>query len=239
VELNPAHLDARKTLADALAGIGEHERAILVLDELLRVDPTNERAASNRETLELALKEMLARRLWGKKLKELEGSVLVQAAQLKRKGPRGLLGRVADATTATLSRRGAERGPGGAPAMVRYSNSLLDLYARLTAEETIGSLVLVLRDSDANARRDNVFHVTVVAKDGRREPATYATGASLTFLREAMGMPMTQAAEMYSRLLSGSKRVEFGGLESRFATISGADAGADREINGLLVTART
>src|ERR1700722_9322992 len=74
IEKDRKHLDARKTLADALATIGEHERAIGVLDELLEVDPTNEKAALNREVLDRALAEMRARRLIGKSTKELEAS---------------------------------------------------------------------------------------------------------------------------------------------------------------------
>jgi tetratricopeptide (TPR) repeat protein len=236
VEIDKGHLDARKTLADALAGIGEHERAIAVLDELLKVDPTNEKAAENREVLERALQEMLARRLVGKTVKELEGSVLVQAGQLKRRTGKGLLGRVADVSAAALLRRSQKpKQEEGKPHTERYSNALLELHAGLEADQTIASLVLVIRDLDANKRKDNVFQVTVVAKDGRREPASYATGASLTFLREAMGMPMTQAAELYSQLLAGRERVEYGGLEGLFATVGGPDG----EVNGLLVKART
>jgi len=238
IEKDRFHLDARKTLADALASIGEHERAITVLDELLEVDPTNEKAAQNREVLERALAEMQTRRLLGKTVHELERSALVQAGQLKRRGSdrgKGLLARVADVATAALLRRA--EAPRDEPkedsrAEERYSNALLELYARFAADQTIESLLFVLTDPDAaNRKRDNSFQVTVVAKDGSREPASYATAASLTFLREAMGMPMTQAAEVYSQLLGGSSSLEYGGLEARFA---GAE-GSTGPLNGLLV----
>jgi tetratricopeptide (TPR) repeat protein len=229
IHKNKGHLDARKTLADALASIGEHERAIIVLDELLEVDPTNEKAALNREVLERALAEMKARRLVGKTTKELERSALVQAGQLKRRG-RGILEHVADVTTSALLRRGQNTKDGGKG---RYSNALLELHASYSADETISSLLFVLKDPDAaNKKRDTVFQVTVVAKDGRREPASYSTGASLTFLREAMGVPMTRAAELYAGLLAGEASIEYGGLEARFAE----EEGPSGPLNGLLVT---
>jgi tetratricopeptide (TPR) repeat protein len=231
IERNKGHLDAYKTLADALASIGEHERAIAVLDELLEVDRTNEKAALNREVLERAVVEMCARRLLGKTTKELETSALVQAGQLKRRG-RGILGRVADVTTSTLQRRDREAGEVGKE---RYSNALLELYVTYGTDRTIASLFLVLTDPDvANRKRDPVFQVTVVAKDGRREPASYATAASLTFLREAMGIPMTRAAELYARLLAGEDSIEYGGLEARFAEAEGPSG----PLNGLLVAPR-
>jgi tetratricopeptide (TPR) repeat protein len=234
IEKDGAHLDARKTLADALASIGEHEQAIVVLDDLLEVDRTNERAAENREVLERALVEMRARRLLGKTVKELEASALIQAGQLKRRG-KGLLGRVADVTTAALLRRAPEAKEENKE---RYSNALLELYATFAPapEQTIRSLFFVLLDPDAaNRKRDNAFQVTVVAKDGSREPATYATAASLTFLREAMGMPMTRAAELYGQLLGGAESIEYGGLEARFAET----AGGAGPVNGLLVARKT
>jgi tetratricopeptide (TPR) repeat protein len=215
IRKDPKHLDARKTLADALAGMGEHERAIAVLDDLLGVDPTNEKAALNREALGRALTEMGARRLVGKTLKELEVSALLQAGQMKRR-VRALFG----------------LGPASEEDTARYSNALAEVHAALTKDRTIASLFFVLTDPDkANRKKDTSFQVTVVAKDGRREPASYATGASLTFLREAMGMPMTQAAELYARLLGGASSADYGGLEARFAAKE-ASGGA---LNGLLV----
>jgi tetratricopeptide (TPR) repeat protein len=209
IEKDPKHLDARKTLADALASIGEHERAIQVLDALLFVDPTNEKAALNREVLERALTEMRARRLVGKTTKELESSALVQAGQMKLRGKGG------DARTA------------------RYSNSLSELHATSAEDGTLSSLYFVLSDPDkANRKRDASYQVTVVAKDGRREPASYATASTLTFLRESMGMPMTRAAELYAHLLAGAESVEHGGLVARFATKE-APGGT---VHGLLVT---
>jgi tetratricopeptide (TPR) repeat protein len=212
---DPKHLDARKTLADALAGMGEHERAIAVFDELLLVDPTNEKAALNREALDRALAEMGARRLVGKTVKELEASALVQAGQMKRRG-RGVLG----------------PDPKSEEDKARFSNALAEVHAALAEDGTIVSMLFVLTDPDkANRKKDTSFQVTVVAKDGRREPASYATGASLTFLREAMGMPMTQAAELYARLLAGASSVDYGGLEARFA----AREASGGSLNGLLV----
>ena len=58
--------DAQKDAGRLLATMGEHEQAILVLDDLLRLERTNEQAAANREVLAQALDEMLARRLLGR-----------------------------------------------------------------------------------------------------------------------------------------------------------------------------
>ena len=116
---------------------------------------------------------MKARRLVGKVTRELEASALVQAGQLKRRG-RGILGHVADVTTAALLRRGQESKN---VTKERYSNALLELQATYAQDQTIAALLLALTDPDvANRKRDTVFQVTVVATDGRREPASYATG---------------------------------------------------------------
>jgi hypothetical protein len=143
-------------------------------------------------------------------------SALVQAGQLKRRG-RTLFG----------------RGPKDAKD-ARYTNALSELYVSLGEDGKVTEAFLVLVDPvKASSKRDNAFQVTVVAKDGRREPASYATAISLTFLREALGVPMTQAGELYARLLAGADRVEFGGLAARFATRTAPDDGA--ALNGLLV----
>jgi tetratricopeptide (TPR) repeat protein len=221
IRLDPRHLDARKTLADSLAGIGEHQQAIAVLDELLDVDRTNEQAAANREVLERALVEMRERRLIGKTLKDLEASALVQAGQMKRRG-RTLFG----------------RGPKDARE-ARYVNALAELYASLAADGTIEEAFLVLGDpTKASEKRDNAFQVTVVTKDGRREPASYATAISLTFLREVMGVPMTQAGELYARLLAGADAVDFGGLAARFTSRAPSESSKEPALNGLLVARR-
>jgi tetratricopeptide (TPR) repeat protein len=226
IEKDPGHKDARKTLTDALASIGEHERAIAVLDELLLVDPTNEKAALNREVLQRALVEMQGRRLIGKGVRELEQSALITAGQLKQKGS-GLLG---------ILRRRPEPKDDAAESRARYSNALVELYVTLAPDKTIAELFLALLDPDAaNKKRDNAFQVTVVAKDGGREPASYATAATLTFLREAMGVPMTRAAELYAELLAGKETIEYGGLEARFAALPGPDG----PVNGLLVTRKS
>jgi tetratricopeptide (TPR) repeat protein len=219
IEKDPRHLDARKTLADALASMGEHERAIAVLDELLEVDPTNEKAALNREVLERALAEMRARRLIGKTARELEASALVQAGQLKRRG-RSLFGLGPESPLGALV---AGKAPRDEP-RARYTSPLAELYVTFAEDRTIASMLLVLPDPDAaNRKRDTSFEVTVVGKDGRREPASFSTAVTLTFLREALGVPMTRAGELYARLLAGGASVEHGGLEARFATCDAPD----------------
>jgi hypothetical protein len=85
----------------------------------------------------------------------------------------------------------------------------------LTTAGRIARMMLVLPDPDRAAKkRDNVFRVTVVGTSGRREPANYATAVTLTFLRETLGAPMTQASELYKRLLGGERSIEWSGAVS-------------------------
>lgn len=197
IRLDPGFLDARRTLIDALASLGEHAQAMAAIDELLKVHPRDEQAAQNREVLRDALEHLIAHRLLEKGEAVLERSALVQEGQMKRKG----------------------RLPDGA---VRYANKYADLlvtYAAAQQPPSIKSLMLVLPDPRrASNARDTAFGVTVVGQDGRRVPADYATAVSLTFLREALGVPMTQAGLFYQRLLSGEPRVDFGGASARFSS---------------------
>src|SRR5262249_54473181 len=86
VRCDPALGDARLTLADALAGMGEHEGAIAELNALLSHDRTNEKAAHNRDVLRSALDEMKKQRLLGKGQKELEASALLSEGAFRKKG---------------------------------------------------------------------------------------------------------------------------------------------------------
>jgi tetratricopeptide (TPR) repeat protein len=204
IHLDPKFADARKTLADVLATMGEHEQAIAELDALLMIERTNEQAAINREVLARALEEMRTRRLLGKTEREVERSALVQEGQLKRRGeiPR------------------ADDDPPGVARVVRYGKGLAEMLVGLTAEGAITRLMLVLLDPEKAAKkRDDVFRVTVVGTSGRREPANYATAVTLTFLREALGAPMTQASELYARLLGGEKSIDWSGAKLAFASV--------------------
>jgi len=223
IQADPKFTDAKKTLADVLASMGEHEQAIAVLDDLLRVERTNEQAAINREVLVRALDEMRARQLLGKTEREVETSALVQEGQMKRHGhiPR------------------ADDDPPEVVSVVQYGTSLSEILVGLTAAGRIAKMMLVLPDPDRAAKkRDNVFRVTVVGTSGRREPANYATAVTLTFLRETLGVPMTQASELYARLLGGERSIEWGGARLRFASVPRQDRDSDA-MHGLSVTFAT
>jgi tetratricopeptide (TPR) repeat protein len=213
----PALADARKTLVDLLASMGEHEQAIAELEALLALERSDEQAAHNREVLLRALAEMKARRLLGKTERELEQSALVQEGQLRRKGT----------------------APGGeGEEVVRYIGPLTELLVTCRADATrhIVALLMRLTDPEKAARTpDDTFKVTVVAQDGRHVAADFATAASLTFLREAVGCPMTHASELYQRLLAGEPSVEWRGAAARFATITRSDKPTQRS-HGILVT---
>jgi cytochrome c-type biogenesis protein CcmH/NrfG len=223
VRLDPKFGDAKKTLADVLASMGEHEQAIAVLDDLLRLERTNEQAAINREVLTKALDEMRARRLLGKTEREVESSALVQEGQMKRRGhvPR------------------ADDDPREVVSVVRYGTSLSEMLVGLTPAGTIAKMMLVLPDPEKAAKkRDNVFRVTVVGTSGRREPANYATAVTLTFLRETLGAPMTQASELYARVLGGEHALDWGGARLAFASVPRPDR-PDDTLHGLSVTLST
>jgi tetratricopeptide (TPR) repeat protein len=220
IQADPKFTDAKKTLADVLASMGEHEQAIAVLDDLLRVERTNEQAAINREVLVKALDEMRARRLLGKTEREVETSALVQEGQMKRHGhiPR------------------ADDDPPEVVSVVRYGTSLAEMLIGLTTAGRIARMMLVLPDPDRAAKkRDNVFRVTVVGTSGRREPANYATAVTLTFLRETLGAPMTQASELYKRLLGGERSIEWSGAHLGFASVPRPEREGDA-MHGLAVT---
>lgn len=220
IKLDPKFADARKTLADILAAMGEHEQAIAELDALLLVERTNEQAAINREVLAKALEEMRARRLLGKTEREVEKSALVQEGQLKRRGeiPR------------------ADDEPPNVARVVRYGKGLAEMLVALTAEGAVSRLMLVLVDPEKAAKkRDDVFRVTVVGTSGRREPANYATAVTLTFLREALGAPMTQASELYARLLGGEKSIDWSGVRLAFASVPNP-TGKGEAMHGLSAT---
>jgi len=220
IKADPKFSDAKKTLADILASMGEHEQAIVVLDQLLRLERTNEQAATNREVLSKALEEMRARRLLGKTEREVETSALVQEGQMKRRGhvPK------------------ADDDPSDIASVVRYGTALSEMLVGLTERGTIAKMMLVLPDPEKAAKkRDNVFRVTVVGTSGRREPTNYATAVTLTFLREALGAPMTQASELYARLLGGERSIEWSGARLGFTSVPRPEH-PDDTMHGLAVT---
>lgn len=208
--------DAWRTLADALATMGEHEGAIGALEALLALERSNEAAAKNRDVLMRALAEMHAHRLLGKGQAELEASALISEGGLRKKGPV----------------------PGGA-LTVRYAAPLVELYATFDAAHAIESLLLVLTDPKrAGEEEDDKFQVTVIAEDGRRVPVNYATAVSITFLREALGCPMTHAGELYARILGGADGVEWGGAQIRFDSVPRHDKPAERR-HGIRVSLKS
>ena len=67
---------------------------------------------------------------------------------------------------------------------------------------TLREATLLFPDPDAaSAAPGDPFQITVVNDQGQTEPVSYATGATLTFLREALGCTMTEASLLYARLL--------------------------------------
>jgi tetratricopeptide (TPR) repeat protein len=202
---DPGFADAYRTLADTLASMGEHEGAVGALEALLAIEKHNEQAAQNRDVLLRALEAMHQSRLLGKGERELEASALIGEGGFRKKG-------VIEGSTT-----------------VRYTAPLMELWATYEEGGALGSLLLMLTDpATASRTEDDTFKVTVVTKDGRREPADFGTAASLTFLREALGCPMTHASELYARLLGGDPEVTWGGAVLRFDSVPRPDRPTDR-----------
>lgn len=190
VRRDPELTDARRTLADALAGLGEHEAAIAELTAVLRIDRTDEQAAKNREVLAHAQRAMLDARLLGRSVRDLEASALLVTGGFRSRGP--------------VAIEGAR--------VLRWTAPLVEVYATLDAAEAIDALLLVLTDPARAAREDGeAFRVTVIAEGGRRAPADLGTALTLTFLREALGCPLTQASTIYGRLVRGEDAIAWGG----------------------------
>lgn len=197
VALDPEGVDARCTLADALATMGELAEAATELERAQRLDRTNTRIAQNLEVLRRGLRELEGQRLLGKGVEELERSQLVGRAQAKRAG------RVDDE--------------------VRYRSSRLELLVR-EREGVVVGLTAVLVDPEHAARRpDDVFEVTIVGRTGVAERADLATGSLLTFLREALGCPMTRAGELYAALLREASVVHWGGVQLAWRALDFGD----------------
>jgi tetratricopeptide (TPR) repeat protein len=199
VRLCPELSEAHRTLADALAAMGELSEALAELEAALRVDRTNAAIAQNLEIVKSAVRELEARRLLGKTEAELERSTLVERTQLKRR-----------------ARSAVEDG-----FCLWYRADLLELWLRCDPQGVIRRLTLVLPDPARAAETSGaIFEVTVVSEDGRSRPANFATAATLTFLREALGCPMTRAGELYARLLREPGGFAWGGVQLGFETIA-------------------
>ena len=122
--------------------------------------------------------------------------------------------------------------------MLRYRAALVEVLATIDPAGAIRSLALLLVDPDRAARaKDDTFQVTVVGKDGRHEAVDYGTAATLTFLREALGCPMTHASALYAKLLSGDENVEWGGARLSFTSVPRPDKPTETR-HGILVRSR-
>jgi Flp pilus assembly protein TadD len=212
VRLDPGFVEARRTLADALASMGELHGAVRELAEALAVDRANTQIAMNLEVLRDALRKLEGARLLGKDDAALERTAIVEHGQLKRRGK----------ITAA-----------GEPDVVRYGSDLVELWRTVGSEGTTRRLMLLLLDPKAAAEKSgDAFGVTVVSETGDHVIANFATAITVTFLREALGCPMTTASALYARALQGEEGVSWAGATLGFAE---AELGDDT-VHGLFVT---
>lgn len=208
IAIDPALTDAYQTLADTLASMGEHEGAVGALNALLAIDRSNEQAAHNRDVLIRALADMHARRLLGKGLDAVSASALVREGNFRDRG-------------------------GG-----RFTTPLAELRASIDDRGAARSLHFILLDPErASNEEDDHFKVTIVGKDGKTERASFATAATLTFLREALGCPMTHASELYARLLAGEETVAWGDAALSFGSAPHPDRPSIQR-HGIVVALR-
>jgi hypothetical protein len=90
---------------------------------------------------------------------------------------------------------------------------MLELLVRYDADRIAGMVLALTDPARAAKTRDEAFEVTVVAPTGVSERADFATAVALTFLREALGCPMTRAGELYARLLKEGAPMAWGGSQ--------------------------
>jgi tetratricopeptide (TPR) repeat protein len=192
VHADPAHATAWRTLADALAQVGEHAGAIEALDALLALRPRDEGALHNRSVLGAALAAMHARRLLGAAPLALDASAVVEGGAMHRAAaPDGEL---------------------------RYEGTFASLHATLDGEGRVASLFFAV-DADAPDADAARFGVTVVGDAGAQGDTSYATAATLTFLREGIGVPMTEAARLLARMLTAAAPIREGDAEAIFTSV--------------------
>jgi Flp pilus assembly protein TadD len=199
VRLDPSFIAARRTLADALAAMGEMAGAKSELEAALAADRSNTEVAQNLEVLERGLRDLAASRLVGKGRDDLERSALATLGHLRKQSD------------------------------VCYASGRCELRVAFDAGSRITSLHLAFVDPERAARMpDDTFQVTVLGTDGQVIPTNFATAATLTFLREALGCPLTAASRLYAALLGGDPAVAWQGIRLAFADVDGR--------HGLLVT---
>ncbi len=192
IALDESMVDARCTLADALAAMGELDLAVRELEAAQRLDRTNLRLAQNLEVLRGGLRELAARRLFGKSESVVEQATLVTRGGLMRRGPFDT----------------------GLGSFVRYEGSLVELWAHYSddAEHVLDRAILVVSDPERALRTmDDALGVTVMSPDGKSERADVATAAALTLLRELLGCSLTRASAIYAELIASSEPLELGG----------------------------
>ena len=146
---------SQKDPGRSLGNLGEHEQAILVLDDLLRLERTNEQAAANREILARALDEM-----WRDEFGEDRATGQDVGARPTRGAPPPMPSW--PLSKARRRKREGGRSDGGpsaiAATVIRYGSGLAELWAYLAASGEIARLVLVLIDPERAAKkRDTMF----------------------------------------------------------------------------------
>ncbi len=198
VALHPGFVDARRTLADALAAMGEMSGAVQELEQALRHDRTNTQIATNLEVLKKGLRELDAARWLGKPRSAVDTSTVVTQGDLT-----------------------PQRGT-GTDRTVSYVGDLAELWLTLGPSGTITAASLLLPNPTLAARASGAaFAVTVLSSQGRHLPADYATAISVTFLREALGCPLTRATALYAELLATKRPIPWSNATISFDTIAG------------------
>ena len=162
---------------------------------------------------------MQSQRLLGKTLQDIERSALVQSGGLAFKE------RWSDADDTETS---------------RYAAPMVELRATKERGGALVRLMLLITNPARAAREeDDRFGVTVIGADREKRPADFGTGATLTFLRESLGCPMTTASSVYALLLAAPEggAVEWADISLAFATTTAPDR-PEEQRHGLVVRLR-
>ena len=206
IRLDPRFVEARHTLADALASFGEHELAISELEALLAVDRTNEKAAANLEILAEALARMRTERLVGRPLAALRASAIVQ--------------------------EGGFRDEGRAGEVQVLTTPYAEIQAGIGEGDAIEWLFLSLLDPTKAARQSGKrLGVEVVGEDGSPRAADLGTALGVTFLREGLGVTGTTAAKLWQRAATGGAGLTWGGI--RVEAVTRKRGKREGEVHGL------
>ena len=107
---------------------------------------------------------------------------------------------------------------------IEYVTGLVQMWVEYETGVAKRFSLVIPDPGKAALAKGRLLQVTVLSADGTPTTADFATAATLTFLREVLGLPLTAAATLYRELLQQPSPVRGKGL---FAT--GCASGSKRQ----------